>query len=182
VLFTGEYEHTIDAKLRLAIPAEIRAQLQRDAGKGEVSAVYAAPGINGGIWLWPERTFMEMANGIERSLLPAEELLEFDEITFPASRRLEIDGNGRIRLPERMLHQAALRSAVVILGMRDHLELRDPEHWNRLQEARHAKRREIVLRARQAQQAGSLPGSIPGALTGRHPASGSTAGGKEEGP
>jgi MraZ protein len=156
VLFTGEYEHTIDAKLRLAIPAEIRDQLRGSAeakgGKDQPPAVYAAPGLSGGIWLWPEPTFLEMAHRIERSLLPAEELLEFDEITFPEARRLELDGSGRVRLPERMLQRAGLKSIVVILGMRDHLEVRDPEEWNRLQQERHAKRREIVLRARRAQQ------------------------------
>ena len=52
MLFTGEYEHTIDAKQRLAIPSEIRARLDP---KVHGQAFYLAPGANGHLWLWPER-------------------------------------------------------------------------------------------------------------------------------
>jgi MraZ protein len=147
VLFTGEYDHSIDSKLRLAIPAEIRASLD-PATDG--LAFYAAPGPNGALWLWPEKAFIRLAQRIEQSLLPAEELVQFDEITFPEARRLEMDSNGRIRLPEKMLARAGLKSDVVILGMRDHLELRDPQEWERMRAERHAMRRQIMTRARGA--------------------------------
>lgn len=148
MLFTGEYEHTIDAKQRLAIPSEIRSAMDPRAD-GE--AFYAAPGTNGALWLWPEKAFEAMANKIERSLLPAEELMEFDEITFPEARRLEIDSAGRIRLPERMLEKSGLGSTVLILGMRNHLELRDPAEWESGRQERQAKRRQVTRAARQAQ-------------------------------
>jgi MraZ protein len=148
VLFTGEYEHTIDAKQRLAIPSEIRAAMDP---KVDGEAFYAAPGVNGALWLWPERAFEAMANKIEKSLLPAEELMEFDEITFPEARRLELDSAGRIRLPERLLARSGLGSTVLILGMRNHLELRDPGQWERGRQERQDKRRQITRSARQAQ-------------------------------
>lgn len=147
MLFTGEYEHAIDSKQRLAIPAEIRSALdpERD-GK----ALYLAPGANGHLWLWPEKTFERIVGAMEQSLLPAEDLMEFDEFTFPQARRLEIDNAGRVRLPEQSLKDAGIENAVVILGMRDHLELRDPANWTAQREAMQAKSREIFLRARQA--------------------------------
>ena len=100
MLFTGEYEYTIDAKQRLAIPAEIRSHLhpERDG-----LAFYVTAGSNDALWLWPERTFERIAGAIEVSLLPAEEMMAFDEITFPIARRLEMDKTGRVRLPQAML-------------------------------------------------------------------------------
>jgi MraZ protein len=149
VLFTGEYEHTIDAKQRVAIPSDIRARLEAE----RLSPVfYVAPGPNGATWLWPERTFEEMAGAMERSLLPAGEMMEFEELLFSQSRRLEMDKAGRIRLPERLLAEAGLGQNVVILGVKDHLELRDPEQWRDERSQKLAKQKEIMLRARQAHE------------------------------
>jgi len=146
VLFTGEYEYTIDAKQRLAIPAEIRSRLNPDR---DGLAFYVTAGPNDALWLWPERTFERMAGAIEASLLPAEEMMEFDEITFPSARRLELDKTGRIRLPRPMLEAAGIQSKVVILGVRDHLELRDPAQWEQRRLEKQADRTTIFHRARQ---------------------------------
>ena len=147
MLFTGEYEYTIDAKQRLAIPAEIRSRLNPDR---DGLAFYVTAGPNDALWLWPERTFERMAGAIEASLLPAEEMMEFDEITFPTARRLELDKTGRVRLPKPMLEAAGIQSKVVILGVRDHLELRDPGQWEQRRLEKQADRTTIFHRARQA--------------------------------
>jgi len=147
VIFTGEYEHAIDAQQRLAIPAEIRSRLE-SAGFGPV--LYLVPGPNGVPWLWPERTFEVMAGSTATSLLPAEEMMEFDQLLYSQARRLEIDKVGRIRLPERTLAEASFGEAVVILGVKDHLELHDSAVWQDLRTQKLAKQAEIVLRARRA--------------------------------
>jgi MraZ protein len=147
VLFTGEHEHTIDAKQRLAIPAEIRAQLD---AQGQAEALYVGPGANGALWMWPEKTFERMSSAMEATLLPGEEMMEFEELLFPQSRRLEIDKAGRIRLPEQMLKEFDLGETVMVIGMKDHLELRDPAQWQQQRQQSLAKRRDIMLRARQA--------------------------------
>jgi MraZ protein len=147
VLFTGEYEHTIDSKQRLAIPAEIRSRMTPDI-HGE--AFYVVPGANGSLWLWPERTFERMTSAIENSLLPGEEMMEFEELMFPQSKLLDMDKAGRVRIPEQMLREFGLGETVTILGMKDHLELRDPQQWKSQRQQSIAKRKEIMVRARQA--------------------------------
>jgi MraZ protein len=147
VLFTGEYEHTIDAKSRLAIPAEIRSGLEKHG-----TAFYVAPGTTDTLWLWPERLFEQMASATEASLLPDEDLLEFEELLYSQASRVEMDKAGRIRVPERLLKQALLGSSVVLLGVKDHLELRDPERWARQRDDKLAKQAELMMRARRALQ------------------------------
>lgn len=154
MLFTGEYEHTIDAKQRLAIPSEIRSRLD-PAEHGE--AFYVGPGPNGYLWLWPEKTFEQLAASLEQSLLPGEESMEFEEMLFSQAARLEIDKAGRVRLPERSLQWAGLGTSVVVLGVRDHLELRDPADWYARREEKLAKQGQIILRARRAMQEGQRP-------------------------
>lgn len=145
MLFTGEYERTIDAKDRMAIPSEVRSQV---SGDGQTAAFYIVPGANDALWLWPASTFEQMAGAMTQSLLPPEELMEFEELIFPNARRLELDGNGRVRLPRAMLDRTGIGTDVVILGVRDRLELRDPAKWRARQEETLAKPGEIMLRAR----------------------------------
>lgn len=149
MIFTGEHEHTIDSKQRIAIPSAIRARLDP---KIHGEAFYIVTGPNGVLWLWTEREFERNAHRLERSLMPSEEALDFDEVTFPDATRVELDKVGRIRIPERMLARSGLGTNVLILGVRDHLELRDPAEWEQSRQEREARRREIFLRARRASQ------------------------------
>jgi len=145
VLFTGHYEHAIDAKFRVAIPSEIRGRMDPEK---DGSAFYAIIGPNGAIWLWPEKTFERMADDMERSMAPGSEMMEFDEVTFPEARWMELDKTGRIRLPEQMLAEAGIDTKVVILGMRNRLELRDPAEWGQRRQANASRRAEIARLAR----------------------------------
>ena len=145
MLFTGDTERSIDDKHRLTIPTEMRIGFVMGVGP---SVVYASPGPTGGVWLWPEATFESMANSFEQSLLPDENVMEFEQILFSQSRRLEIDKAGRIRLPEALLQFASIGTQAVVIGVRDHLEIREPAQWNVLREENLAKLTQIMLRAR----------------------------------
>lgn len=159
MLFTGEYVHTIDAKQRLAIPAEIRTRLSPEV-HGE--AFYLVPGANGALWLWPERTFERMSSALEQTLLPGQEMMEFEEFLYSQSRRLDLDKAGRVRLPEQMLAEYGLGQTVVILGVKDHLELRDPEQWKTQRQQKLAKQMDIMIRARQALGRSTIGGQKDG--------------------
>ncbi len=145
MLFTGKSELSIDAKQRLAIPAKIRTLLKQ-ARVGE--ALYIIPGANGALWLWPERTFEDVAGRDEPTLTPAAEQMDFDELTFPEADRLELDSAGRIRLPQELVEEAGLGARVVLLGMRHHLEIWDPQRWATRRGAKAPKRSEIAQRVR----------------------------------
>ncbi|MEE2912738.1 MAG: hypothetical protein VX436_02925 [Planctomycetota bacterium] len=146
MLFTGEIDRSIDDKLRVSIPSEMRAGFSTGLGP---SIVYASPGPNTAIWLWPEATFESMANSFEQSLLPDEDVMDFEQVLFSQSRRIEIDKVGRIRLPDALLDLAQIKDHVVILGVRDHLELRDANSWEDLREQKLSKLRDTMIRARQ---------------------------------
>lgn len=158
MLFTGHYDYAIDAKSRLAIPAKIRGLL--DPNRAGAS-FYAVIGGNGAIWLWPQRTFEHMAGDIEASLAPPRELMDFDAVTFPLAEHLEIDGVGRVRLPPAMLEAAGLGPKVVIAGVRDHLEIWDPDRWAEELTKLQAQRSRIIERARPLLGRGSPGGSEP---------------------
>ncbi|MBC8309333.1 MAG: hypothetical protein ISR75_02930 [Phycisphaerales bacterium] len=141
MLFTGETERSIDEKSRISLPAEMRV--------GFCSGiVYASPGANDTIWLSPEATFEKKASSLEQSLLPDEDEMEFEQILFSQSRRLEIDKQGRIRLPDTLLELAGIANQAYVLGVGDHLEVLNHASWAAKKVENLAKLREIMKRAR----------------------------------
>ncbi|MFG0256373.1 MAG: division/cell wall cluster transcriptional repressor MraZ [Phycisphaerales bacterium JB043] len=128
MLFTGHYEHSIDAKGRLAIPAEIRSlwSLERDG-----HAWFAVPWIGRIIRLYTETGFRTRATSYSSDLTPDEDIAELNTTLFGLTRRLELDASGRVRLPDELLELAGLHSTVVLIGAGDWLEVRDRDEWKR---------------------------------------------------
>lgn len=126
MLFTGQYEHTIDSKGRLAIPADIRARWDV---RTDGAAWYAVPWVGGLIRLYTEVEYAELAASRRKSLTPDEDEAEIQAILFGSSRRLEPDAAGRIRIPDQMLRLTELGNEVVLIGAGDRLEIRDRAAW-----------------------------------------------------
>ncbi len=147
MLLLGKFDHTIDPKGRLAIPAEVRSVLD-PATHGE--ALIAAPGANETLWLWPERTFERFAEALGGSLLGDEDLLAFERHLFSQASRCTLDAAGRVRIPDRLLRGFGIESAVVIAGVRDHLELMTPARWETEQSSLQATHADVWRRARAA--------------------------------
>jgi MraZ protein len=122
LLFLGEYEHTLDQKQRLAIPSELREVIDP---KVHGDAFIAAPGPNGYLWLWPERTFANLSKDLGGSLVGDPSMHDFERMVFSQSARVPLDNAGRVRIPDRLLQKFGLGGPIMILGVRDHLELED---------------------------------------------------------
>lgn len=131
MVFTGTYEHTIDSKNRLAIPSDIRHQIQRQMGtaEGDTIYLYVTLGEDQALALYTEEGFEQRAKELDNSQLDAAELLAYERLLFSLARRVELDKQGRVRLPESLLKQVELESEVVLLGVKDHLEVRDRQQW-----------------------------------------------------
>jgi len=145
LLFTGQYEHTIDAKRRLAIPSGIRSRWREQVDGG---AWYAVPWPGGIVRLYTESDFERLSSERETTLTPDEDLAELQAILFGMSARLEIDSAGRIRFPEEMLTMTELDGEVVLIGAGDRLEIRDRKAWRKGQAERLAKLPELIARAK----------------------------------
>jgi DNA-binding transcriptional regulator/RsmH inhibitor MraZ len=61
-----------------------------------------------------------------------------------------LDSAGRVRIPDRLLQKFGLSGSIMILGVRDHLELCEPAAWKREQERLQPDTSDIWRRARQA--------------------------------
>ena len=146
MLFLGEFEHSLDAKQRLAVPSELRNCLPNE---GNDAVFVSAPGPNGFLWLWPEKTFADLSNAQGGSLLGDEEVQNFERFIFSQSSRCPLDKAGRVRIPDRMLSRYGLAGNVMILGVRDHLELCTTDKWKEERDRLEPAAAEIWRRARE---------------------------------
>lgn len=128
LLFVGTYEHTIDAKQRLAIPGPMRDEIdKREPG----SCLYAVVQEGPMLCLYTEKGFEKRAEELDRSTRPAEEVLAYEQVFYSMAQRLEIDKQGRVRVPERLLELAGLQRNVTLIGVKDHMQVHDRDHWTR---------------------------------------------------
>ncbi len=124
-MFLGEYEHTIDAKGRLAVPARFRAQMDRGAviskGMGTCLSIYTLD-------RWEQKS-SELVAGMS-----SDELRDFERRVYPSASEVELDGQGRIVIPAKLRAYARLESNVTVAGVRDHFEIWDRTRWQEYQE------------------------------------------------
>jgi MraZ protein len=132
VLFTGVSEHTIDAKLRLAIPAKYRNQWQPERDGGAWFCV-PWPGSDsqqtGILRLYTEAAFTKLAEQLDSTLTPQDNDANLDADYFSFAERLEMDSQGRIAIPKPHMELTRLNTEVVIVGARNRLEVRDRAAW-----------------------------------------------------
>ena len=122
-LLVGEWELTVDDKSRLSIPADIRRLLdpERDG-----DYFYLVFGVNRKPWLYTQKAYEHLAEQVPVDIAPGEEMMIYDQLTFALANRVEMDKQGRISIPEKMLRRTGLQKEVTLFGARDHLQI-----WNR---------------------------------------------------
>jgi MraZ protein len=125
-MFLGEFEHSLDAKRRLAIPAEIRDSWNVTEHGEHLVAI---PGSNGHLWIWPSRLFDSVMKAGSREFLRDPKLVRFETHVLSKTAKLQFDSAGRVRIPDRLLEAYGLRDKVTILGIYDHLEVVDSGQW-----------------------------------------------------
>ncbi|SRR5579884_223517 len=124
-MFLGEYEHTIDIKGRMAVPAKFRGQLDQGAviskGMGTCLSVYTMS-------RWEEKS-NELVAGIA-----SEELRDFERRIYPSASEVELDKQGRMVIPAKLRAYAKIETEVTVAGVRDHFEIWDRAIWQAYQE------------------------------------------------
>lgn len=159
MLFTGTYQHTIDAKNRLAVPSEVRRRLAPEAGPEAPVFMYVTMGESETLCLYAERDFEKRAEQLDASEMDSDELLEYERLMFSLAERVELDAQGRVRLPENLLQMSKLGTDVVLIGVKDHLEIRDRSSWQAYVKQKLAANPRILMNPRRAMRPGKAGGA-----------------------
>ncbi len=120
-MFLGEYQHTLDAKGRVSLPAKFRAEM--------TGSLVIARGFDGCLYVFPAEEY----SGFLESIL---EKNDFDPKIRQLRRYLtagaveaELDSAGRINIPPALREHAGLGKDVSIIGNGQRIEIWDVEKW-----------------------------------------------------
>jgi MraZ protein len=123
MLLTGTHPRTLDDKKRLALPRRVREQL------GEPETLFVTPGPDQCLWLYSQSGLEQLAEKLDQSPATDAEVRVFRRLYFAQTESVDVDRSGRVLIPERLAQFAGLRHEVVLIGVRDHLELWDAQRW-----------------------------------------------------
>jgi len=126
MLLTGTFVRAIDEKRRIAVPKPARDSLGFPCQK----VLYLALGTDGCIQLYPEDVFTDLAVQLGRNSPTGQDVRAFSRMFYAQAQRVEIDRQCRLRVPLELAEFGRLAKEVVLLGVRDHLELWNRDKWS----------------------------------------------------
>ncbi len=121
--FVGTYEHGLDDKGRMVLPAKIRAQL------GETGMVGMAHGCLG---LWTLDGFDAIADLLAEKVAADEASVRSLQLFMAFAAEVTPDQQGRVVIPQSLRDYAGLTSEVVVNGRKDRAEIWDRARWNEI--------------------------------------------------
>lgn len=121
-MLVGSYNHKLDAKGRTVLPARFRGELG--------SSVVATIGIDRCIALYPVERWEELILKLKDLSSFKKKTRDFRRVLLSMATELEIDGSGRVLIPQVLREYAGVDQEVTLIGVEDHLEMWDNGRWD----------------------------------------------------
>ncbi|MBI2093203.1 MAG: division/cell wall cluster transcriptional repressor MraZ [Candidatus Omnitrophica bacterium] len=127
----GEYDHSIDRKGRLIIPAKFRQALKDH----QVPSLFLTRGLDGCLFLFPEAEWRSVENRFKQIPFTKGEGRRFNRLFFSGATEVAVDRLGRILLPRHLKEFAQIKQEVVIVGISTRIEIWAKEKWQAFYES-----------------------------------------------
>lgn len=122
-MYTGEYNHTIDQKGRMIVPAKFREAL------GESFMI--TRGVGNCLTIYDMTEWNEYISKL-RALPGNAETMKMVRFTVAGAIEAEVDKQGRILVPANLREYAGLEKEVVLAGMIGHVEVWSKAKWDEI--------------------------------------------------
>lgn len=120
-MLMGEYQHTIDDKGRLFMPARLREELGQH--------FYISKGLDGCLFVYDEEQWQQFEAKLNALPMSMKGARDFKRFFFSGATEGCCDKQGRISLPLNLREHAALAKDVVIVGVGNRAEIWAKERW-----------------------------------------------------
>ncbi len=122
-VLSGTHRYQLDAKGRVSLPQRFREAFTEGA--------WMTLGQDGCLYLFPAQAWEQWSGHIDDSPLADRVDRAFARMVFHAAEPVDVDGQGRMVIPQRLRKEAGIGREAVVVGMRSRLEVWDGEVWNR---------------------------------------------------
>lgn len=120
-MFMGEYQHAVDPKGRLIVPAKFREEL------GETFVV--TKGLDNCLFVYPMNEWKSLETKLKTLPFTKADARAFARFFFSGATECELDKQGRILLPANLRDYAQLDKDVVVIGVSSRVEIWSKERW-----------------------------------------------------
>ncbi len=120
-MLIGEYRHTIDAKKRVAVPANFRKELGKK--------IVMTRGLDNCLFVYPLASWQKVSEQLKGLSMGQADARGFNRFMLAGATPTDIDGMGRILIPDYLKDFADLKTKVVIAGINDRVEIWDEKRW-----------------------------------------------------
>ena len=120
-MLLGEYQHSLDDKGRLAIPAKFRKILS--------DGVVITRGLDACLYLYPLEEWTKLADKLAKLPINQADSRAFSRLMLAGASHAEIDSQGRVLLPEYLRKYSGISSKAVIIGIYNRAEIWDESRW-----------------------------------------------------
>ena len=126
MLLTGSYRRNLDDKRRLAIPKQLRDALNYP----EKKALFITPGQDKSLAIYTAEVLEQMGQALGKLSPAAKQTRAFSRLFYAQAQPAEIDKQGRLRIPPELANLGEMTGEVVVLGVRDRIELWSAAAWD----------------------------------------------------
>jgi MraZ protein len=121
-MLLGEYEHTLDEKNRLTLPARFRTAM--------AGGLVLTRGLDSCVEVYPTADWTALVESRLAGLNPlSHETRVVERFFYTGAVEVEPDKQGRVMMPPALLEHAKLGREVVVVGMRGRIEIWDRAAW-----------------------------------------------------
>ncbi|MGZ7443679.1 division/cell wall cluster transcriptional repressor MraZ [Paenibacillus sp. TH7-28] len=120
-MFMGEFQHSIDDKGRIIIPAKFRDLLG--------SAFVVTRGLDQCLFVYPMQEWEVLEQKLKALPLMKSDARAFTRFFFSGATECEWDKQGRVNLPSNLRQYAKLEKDCVVLGVSNRVEIWSRDTW-----------------------------------------------------
>jgi len=120
-MFYGEFEHSIDDKGRMTVPAKFRAHL--------AEGVVITKGFDRCLLMYPTTAWEAIVDKVSRQSITKANVRELRRQLLAGASDDVPDKQGRIAIPAKLLEYARIDKQAIVIGQFDYCEIWNPAEW-----------------------------------------------------
>ena len=124
-MLIGEYQHTMDAKGRLFLPAKLREEL------GE-RCILTLGLVDRCLFVFSQEEFAALKSKLDALSIANKDARQFSRFFFAGASECDADKQGRILIPAKLRTYAELDGAATIVGVSNRVEIWNSEKWDEI--------------------------------------------------
>lgn len=120
-MFMGEYQHSVDEKGRMIIPAKFRDTLG--------TTFVMTRGLDNCLFIYPMDEWKVLEQKLKSLPLMKSDARAFTRFFFSGATECELDKQGRVNIPGNLRDHAKLDASAVVIGVSNRVEVWSKEIW-----------------------------------------------------